>query len=139
MKRIDMSAVHFFLGILLAVSALSSAGLLTSAAMWIVQQIPYREFVAIVIGLLSAVVDSVPLVAAGIEMYDVEINNPFWMLLAYCAGTGGSCLIIGSAAGVAAMGLEQIDSVWYLKRIGPWALLGYFSGVGVYLVRLWVS
>ncbi len=82
-----------------------------------------------VIGLLSAVVDNVPLVAAGIEMYELKMNDPFWMQLAYCAGTGGSCLIIGSAAGVAAMGLEKIDFIWYMKKVSPWALLGYFSAL----------
>ena len=90
---------------------------------------------AVIIGLVSAVVDNVPLVAAGIEMYTMPTNDSFWMMLAYCAGTGGSCLIIGSAAGVAAMGLEHIDFMWYARRIGPWALLGYFAGVIVFLVQ----
>ncbi|MFN5949891.1 MAG: sodium:proton antiporter, partial [Pirellulaceae bacterium] len=106
-------------------------------ARWLDQTIPSREVVAVIIGLLSAVVDNVPLVAAGMEMYSMPIDHPFWMLLAYCAGTGGSCLIIGSAAGVAAMGLEHIDFVWYLKKIAPWALLGYLAGMLVYLAQSW--
>ena len=88
-----------------------------------------------VIGLVSAVVDNVPLVAAGIEMYTMPMDDRFWMLLAYCAGTGGSCLIIGSAAGVAAMGLERINFIWYATRIAPLALLGYIAGVLVFLAQ----
>ena len=109
--------------------------LFRDAAYWLDGLLPNRDFVAIVIGLVSAVVDNVPLVAGGIEMYDMAINDDFWMLLAYCAGTGGSCLIIGSAAGVAAMGLERIDFLWYLRRIAPWALAGYVSGVLVILLQ----
>ena len=135
LKRIDMSAVLFFLGILLAVGALAATGLLTSTAERLRESVPDLRAIAVVIGLVSAVVDNVPLVAAGIEMYTEPTNSPFWMLLAYCAGTGGSCLIIGSAAGVAAMGLERIDFLWYLRRMTPWALLGYFSGIGVFLLQ----
>ncbi len=135
LKRVDMSSILFFLGILLAVASLSAMHVLSDLAMWLDSVIPYREVVAVIIGLVSAVVDNVPLVAAGIEMYDMKINDPFWMLLAFCAGTGGSCLIIGSAAGVAAMGLEHINFVWYLRRIAPWALLGYLAGTGVYLIQ----
>lgn len=135
LKRVDMSSILFFLGILLAVGALGSMGTLRSAAEWLDSVLPNRDVVAVVIGLVSSVVDNVPLVAAGIEMYDLPINDPFWMLLAYCAGTGGSCLIIGSAAGVAAMGLEHIDFLWYMRRIGPWALLGYISGAIVVVVQ----
>ena len=97
--------------------------------------LPNRDIVALAIGLVSAVVNNVPLVAGGIEMYALPPNDDFWMLLAYCAGTGGSCLIIGSAAGVAAMGLEHIDFLWYLRRIAPWALAGYASGAVVVLVQ----
>jgi Na+/H+ antiporter NhaD/arsenite permease-like protein len=135
LRRIDMSAILFFLGILLAVGALASTGILGIAAHWLSDALPSLSSVAVVIGLLSAVVDNVPLVAAGIEMYGEPTNAPFWMQLAYCAGTGGSCLIIGSAAGVAAMGMEKIDFVWYLRKIGPWALLGYFAGVAVLLLQ----
>jgi Na+/H+ antiporter NhaD/arsenite permease-like protein len=91
------------------------------------------------IGLLSAIVDNVPLVAAGIEMYSMPPDDSFWQMLAYCAGTGGSCLIIGSAAGVAAMGLEKIDFIWYLRRISLYALAGYFAGVAVYLLQIGIA
>ena len=135
LKRIDMSAILFFLGILLAVGALAATGLLSSAAAWLDRTVPSLDAVAVIIGLISAVVDNVPLVAAGIEMYELPVNDRFWMLLAYCAGTGGSCLIIGSAAGVAAMGLERINFLWYLRRIAPLAAAGYFSGVAVFLLQ----
>ena len=128
LKRVDMSSVLFFLGILLAVGALSATGFLRTAAQTLDSLLPNQDVVAIVIGLLSSVVDNVPLVAAGIDMFDKPLNDEFWMLLAYCAGTGGSCLIIGSAAGVAAMGLEKIDFLWYARYIMPWAVLGYLSG-----------
>lgn len=128
LKRIDMPSILFFLGILLAVGALSATGLLNSAAQFLESILPDRESVAVTIGLVSAVMDNVPLVAAGIEMFDLPTNDDFWMLLAYSAGTGGSCLIVGSAAGVAAMGLDKIDFAWYLRHIGGWALLGYLSG-----------
>lgn len=139
LRRVDMSSVLFFLGILLAVGALSAVGVLDATAVWMDRTLGNDQIIAISIGLLSAVVDNVPLVAAGIEMYDFPVNNDFWMLLAYCAGTGGSCLIIGSAAGVAAMGLEQIDFLWYLREIAPWALLGYVSGVAVVLLQQYLT
>ncbi len=135
LKRIDMSSILFFLGILLAVGALSATGVLRNLAEQLDQSIKSHEIVAIVIGLVSAIVDNVPLVAAGIEMYEMPTNDTFWMMLAFCAGTGGSCLIIGSAAGVAAMGMEHINFIWYLKKIAPWATLGYFAGVAVYLLQ----
>lgn len=135
LRRVDMSSILFFLGILLAVGSLGSMGLLNQVAGWLDQVLPNRDVVAIAIGLVSAVVDNVPLVAGGIEMYSMPMNDDFWMMLAYCAGTGGSCLIIGSAAGVAAMGLERIDFVWYLLRIAPWASAGYFAGVIVVLLQ----
>ena len=135
LQRVDMSSILFFLGILLAVGSLGAMGTLHQAAEYLDQLLPSREIVALAIGLVSAVVDNVPLVAAGIEMYKVPMNDEFWMLLAYCAGTGGSCLIIGSAAGVAAMGLERIDFIWYLRRIAPWALVGYLSGAVVILIE----
>ncbi len=135
LQKVDMSSILFFLGILLAVGSLGAMGTLRQAAESLDQILPSREIVAVAIGLVSAVVDNVPLVAAGIEMYDVPMNDEFWMLLAYCAGTGGSCLIIGSAAGVAAMGLEHIDFIWYLRRIAPWALAGYLSGAVVVLIE----
>ena len=135
LKRVDMSTILFFLGILLAVGSLSATGTLGNLANWLDTVVPNRDMVAVIIGLVSAVVDNVPLVAAGIEMYTLPMDDRFWMLLAYCAGTGGSCLIIGSAAGVAAMGLERINFIWYATRIAPLALLGYIAGVLVFLAQ----
>ncbi len=135
LKRIDMSSILFFLGILMAVGALGATGTLDNLAMWLDTAVGNHSIIAIIIGLVSAIVDNVPLVAAGIEMYTMPENDHFWMMLAYCAGTGGSCLIIGSAAGVAAMGLEHIDFMWYARKIAPWALLGYFAGIFVFLVQ----
>ena len=137
LRRIDMSSVLFFLGILLAVGSLGSMGILTQLAQWLQATLKNQSLIAVIIGLVSAVVDNVPLVAAGIEMYSPTngLNDPFWMLLAYCGGTGGSCLIIGSAAGVAAMGLEKIDFFWYLKKITPLAFAGYFAGILVYFLQ----
>ena len=135
LRRVDMSSILFFLGILLAVGALGATGVLHSAATWLDATLPNQNVVAIAIGLVSSCVDNVPLVAAGIEMYDLPMNATFWILLAYCAGTGGSCLIIGSAAGVAAMGLEHVDFMWYAKRIGPWAVAGYLTGAAVVMIQ----
>lgn len=137
LRRIDMSSVLFFLGILLAVGSLGSMNVLTDLAKWLQSSLQNESVIAVIIGLVSAVVDNVPLVAAGIEMYapTFDKNHSFWMLLAYCGGTGGSCLIIGSAAGVAAMGLERIDFFWYLRRIAPFAFAGYVAGIVVYFVQ----
>jgi Na+/H+ antiporter NhaD/arsenite permease-like protein len=140
LRRIDMSSVLFFLGILLAVGALGSMNVLTQLAEYLQATLKNQSLIAVIIGLVSAVVDNVPLVAAGIEMYSASspLNDPFWMLLAYCGGTGGSCLIIGSAAGVAAMGLEKIDFFWYLRKISPLAFAGYFAGIAVYFLQHWI-
>jgi Na+/H+ antiporter NhaD/arsenite permease-like protein len=135
LKRVDMSSVLFFLGILLAVGCLGATGILQDLAFKLDGWIGNKDIVAVTIGFVSAVVDNVPLVAAGIEMYNEPIDARFWMLLAYCAGTGGSCLIIGSAAGVAAMSLEKIDFIWYMKNISLWAVIGYVAGVGVFLLQ----
>ena len=139
LRRVDMSSILFFLGILLAVGALGSVEILKNIAVSLQNSIGNTSIIAIIIGLVSAVVDNVPLVAAGIEMYPATPpNDSFWMLLAYCAGTGGSCLIIGSAAGVAAMGLEKIDFMWYARRIAPMALAGYLGGVVAYFLQHWI-
>jgi Na+/H+ antiporter NhaD/arsenite permease-like protein len=135
LKKIDTASILFFLGILLAVGTLQSTGVLTTVAQWLSENVGNMQVVALVIGLLSAVVDNVPLVAAGIGMYEFPKDDTFWLFLAYCAGTGGSCLIIGSAAGVAAMGLEKIDFLWYIKRVSLWALVGYLGGAGVFVVQ----
>ena len=135
LQKVDMSSILFFLGILLAVGSLGATGTLSALAVWLDGTVGNPSLIAFLIGLLSAVVDNVPLVAAGIEMYTLPTDDSFWMELAYCAGTGGSCLIIGSAAGVAAMGLENINFVWYLKKIAPYALLGYVAGFLTFLAQ----
>ncbi len=133
LRKIDLASVLFFLGILLAVGSLGATGVLGRVAVYLNETVGNRIVIAVLIGLISSVVDNVPLVAAGIEMYTDPQGHWFWSFLAYCAGTGGSCLIIGSAAGVAAMGLEKIDFFTYFRRIAVWALLGYLAGVVVYL------
>jgi Na+/H+ antiporter NhaD/arsenite permease-like protein len=137
LSRIDSSSVLFFLGILLAVGALESMHILTAFASWLDSTVGSQSVIITLIGLLSAVIDNVPLVAASMGMYSLEQYPPdafIWEYLAYCAGTGGSILIIGSAAGVAVMGMEKIDFIWYLKRISLIAMLGYFGGAGAYLL-----
>ncbi len=154
-KHIDMPTILFFLGILLSVSALQSAGVLGDLARWLDKHIHSVFPIAGVIGLLSSVIDNVPLVAACMGMYPLPdaaalatASDPaylgnftadglFWQLLSFCAGVGGSLLIIGSTAGVVAMGLEKIEFGWYLRRIAPAALAGYFAGIGLlYLEHL---
>ncbi len=138
LKRIDMSCIIFFIGILLAVATLEHTHILTALAKWLEETVGRQDIIVILIGILSAIVDNVPLVAASMGMYDMVTNPPdsfLWEFMAYCAGTGGSMLIIGSAAGVAAMGLEKIHFFWYAKRIGWLAALGYFSGIIVYIVQ----
>lgn len=135
LKKIDSASILFFLGILLAVGSLDATGTLTQLAAWLESTIPNMQVVALIIGLLSAIVDNVPLVAAGIKMYDYPVDSTFWLFLAYCAGTGGSCLIIGSAAGVAAMGLEKIDFIWYIRRVAVFALIGYLAGAATFVVQ----
>lgn len=137
LEKIDMPSVLFFLGILLAVSALQTVGILTGVATWLTDTLKNQTVIVTVIGLLSAVVDNVPLVAASMGMYSLEqfpMDDPFWELLAFSAGTGGSALIIGSAAGVAAMGMEKISFFWYVKKISWLALIGYFAGIGTFLL-----
>lgn len=135
LHRIDTPSILFFLGILLAVSALDVSGHLHQMANILDQKFGNIYVINTLIGLLSAVVDNVPLVAASMGMYDMTRFPPdhdFWNLLAYCAGTGGSILIIGSAAGVASMGILHIDFLWYMKRISLYALAGYLAGVVTY-------
>lgn len=138
LQRIDMSAVLFFVGILLAVATLEHAGLLAALARWLDQVVGRQDLIVLLIGLVSAVVDNVPLVAAAMGMYSLQqfpADSFLWTFLAYCAGTGGSILIIGSAAGVAAMGLEKIDFFWYLRKISGWALLGYLAGAAAFVLQ----
>ncbi len=138
LRKIDSSTILFFLGILLAVSALESTQQLQHAAIWMDNNLNDQNLIAGSIGLLSSIVDNVPLVAATQGMYSLETfptDHYFWEFLAYCTGTGGSILIIGSAAGVAAMGLEKINFIWYLKKIGWLALVGYIAGAAVYILQ----
>jgi len=138
LKRIDMASVVFFIGILLAVASLSANGMLPSLAQWLDVKLGNQSLIVIIIGLVSAVVDNIPLVAASMGMYPLAQFPPdsfLWEFMAYCAGTGGSILIIGSAAGVAAMGLEKIEFFWYARRIGPLAFAGYFAGIAAYIIQ----
>ena len=152
-KKVDTPTIFFFLGILSAVAALQSAGQLSLLSGWLDEKLGNIYLINIAIGTLSAVVDNVPLVAGAMGMYDIVTpdmlrlaadpayasffvqDGLFWELLAYCAGTGGSMLIIGSAAGVAAMGLERIDFIWYMKKISLLALSGYLAGAGAYWLQ----
>jgi len=156
LEKVDTPTIFFFLGILSAVAALQSAGQLNVLAGWLNDNLGNIFLIDLAIGVLSAVVDNVPLVAGAMGMYPIEdaasiaaMTDPaaiayaenfvqdglFWEFLAYCAGTGGSILIIGSAAGVAAMGMERIDFIWYMKKISLLALLGYIAGAGVYYLQ----
>lgn len=137
LTRVDVPSVLFFLGILLAVSSLQAMGTLQQLAAYLDNTLGDNRIIITLIGILSAIVDNVPLVAASMGMYSMEtyyVDHMIWEYLAYCAGTGGSILIIGSAAGVAVMGMEKIDFIWYLKKISMLALLGYFAGAIVYLI-----
>jgi len=137
-KRIDMASVVFCIGLLLAVATLSANGMLPTLAGWLDEQIGNQGIIITIIGILSAVVDNIPLVAASMGMYPMAqfpADSFIWEFMAYCAGTGGSILIIGSAAGVAAMGLEKIEFFWYARRIGPLALAGYFAGIATYIIQ----
>ncbi|HLP93414.1 MAG TPA: sodium:proton antiporter NhaD [Saprospiraceae bacterium] len=138
LRKIDTPSILFFLGILVAISALESVGVLRAMATWLDQTIGNVTIVGVLIGFLSAVVDNVPLVAAAQGMYSMEVypaDSFFWELIAYCAGTGGSTLIIGSAAGVAAMGMENISFTWYLRKFTLLASIGYLAGVAVYVLQ----
>jgi Na+/H+ antiporter NhaD/arsenite permease-like protein len=138
LQKIDTPSILFFLGILISISALQSTGQLRQLADWLTATIQNDSLIVMTIGLLSSVVDNVPLVAAAQGMYTLEqypTDHFFWVFLAYATGTGGSALIIGSAAGVAAMGMEKIEFFWYLKRISWLAVAGYFAGAGVYLLQ----
>ena len=156
LRRVDVPTVFFFLGILTAVSSLASAGHLQLLAGYLDEHLGNIYTINLAIGILSSIVDNVPLVAGAMGMYPVMtpemidalpaaqqayagafvVDGAFWEFLAYCAGTGGSILIIGSAAGVAAMGMEKIDFIWYMKKISLLALLGYLAGAAVYYLQM---
>ena len=146
LEKMDVPTILFFLGILLAVGSLQSAGQLNEVAIFLDNKIGTNTsngiyIIGVIIGFLSAIIDNVPLVAAAIGMYPIETtgyfmqDGTFWKFLAYCAGTGGSCLIIGSAAGVAIMGLENIPFFWYVKRISLLAIIGYVCGAITYIIQ----
>ena len=138
LTRIDMSSVVFFIGILLAVAVLEHTHILSTIAHWLDRTVGRQDVIVLIIGLVSAVVDNVPLVAASMGMYGLDQYPPdsfLWEFIAYCAGTGGSILVIGSAAGVAAMGMEKIDFVWYMRKISGLALIGYFAGALCYVAQ----
>ncbi|MEM1323136.1 MAG: sodium:proton antiporter NhaD [Bacteroidota bacterium] len=152
LSRIELASILFFLGILAAVAALESAaveghdghkvGLLMSLAESLQSAIPNQNVVIIILGYLSAIIDNVPLVAASMGMYPMEtfpVDDSLWHFIAYSAGTGGSMLIIGSAAGVAAMGMERIDFIWYLKKVSWLAMLGFLAGAGVFILMEWLQ
>ncbi len=140
LERVDVPSVLFFFGILLAVGCLQSMGTLNTLALFLSDTFQGDNgvyIIGILLGLMSAIVDNVPLVAASMGMYDLVTYPPdhvFWEFIAYCAGTGGSTLIIGSAAGVAAMGMENINFMWYLKKIAWLSLVGYFAGAAVFIL-----
>jgi len=138
LTRIDMSSIVFFIGILLSVAVLEHTHVLSNIAKWLDTTVGRQDIIVMLIGLVSAVVDNVPLVAASMGMYSLEQYPPdsfLWEFMAYCAGTGGSILIIGSAAGVAAMGLEKIDFIWYVKKISGLAMAGYLAGAIFYIIE----
>ncbi|MDE6609426.1 MAG: sodium:proton antiporter NhaD [Muribaculaceae bacterium] len=147
-SRIDMPSILFFLGILMAVAVLQATGILATMAEWLDTNVHSVYIINILLGILSSIVDNVPLVAAAMGMYPVAdaaatgyaahfvVDGCFWEFLSYCAGVGGSILIIGSAAGVIAMGIERINFGWYLKKISIPALLGYLAGAAVYILEV---
>jgi Na+/H+ antiporter NhaD/arsenite permease-like protein len=139
LSRIDTPSILFFLGILMAVNALQTCGqlgMLSASLDKISMDEPGKYyFITTIIGILSSIVDNVPLVAGAMGMYDFPMDHYFWEFLAYAAGTGGSILIIGSAAGVAVMGMEKIDFIWYLKKFSWLALIGYLAGAAVYILQ----
>ena len=134
LTKIELPSILFFLGILMAVGALESLGILYNFADLINETISNQDVVIVLLGHLSAVIDNVPLVAASIGMFPNVINDPLWHGIAYSAGTGGSMLIIGSAAGVVAMGMEKMDFFWYIKKITIFAMIGFWAGYGTFIL-----
>ena len=134
LTKIELPSILFFLGILMAVAALESLGMLFHFAEGLNATLPNTDIVVMLLGVGSAVIDNVPLVAASIGMFSETLDSPLWHFIAYSAGTGGSMLIIGSAAGVVAMGMEKIDFFWYLKKISLLALVGFLAGAGSFVL-----
>lgn len=138
LRKIDIPIILFFLGLLLSISSLQSSGYLIYLASLVDKYIHNQHIIVILLGFISSIFDNVPLVAASMGMYDLNhfhVDNPFWLFLSYCIGTGGSILIIGSAAGIAAMGMEKINFFWYIKNISILAITGYLAGVTAFLVQ----
>lgn len=138
LAKLDISGILFFLGILMSIGVLDKSGLLKQLAVFLSDNLPSLDIIATVIGLASALIDNVPLVAATMGMYDLTdyaTDDRLWQLIALCAGTGGSILIIGSASGVALMGLEKVDFLWYAKKVSIGAAVGYFAGIAAYLAQ----
>merc|ERR1712176_83920 len=138
LSKLDTSGILFFLGILMSIGVLDKSGLLKDLAIFLNNNLPSQDIIATVIGLASALIDNVPLVAATMGMYDLAdygTDDKLWQLIALCAGTGGSILVIGSASGVALMGLEKVDFLWYAKNVSVGAAIGYFAGIATYLAQ----
>lgn len=138
LSKLDTSGILFFLGILMSIGVLDKSGLLKQLAVYLSDNLPSLDIIATVIGIASALIDNVPLVAATMGMYDLAefgTDDKLWQLIALCAGTGGSILIIGSASGVALMGLEKVDFLWYAKNVSVGAAIGYFGGIATYLAQ----
>lgn len=136
LAKLDTAGILFFLGILMSIGVLDKSGLLKQLAVFLSENLPNQDIIATVIGLASALIDNVPLVAATMGMYDLAdygTDDKLWQLIALCAGTGGSILVIGSASGVALMGLEKVDFLWYAKKVSIGAAVGYFAGIATYL------
>lgn len=137
LRKIDTASILFFLGILLSIAVFERTGVLASIARSMETHIANKDVIVLIMGLLSSIIDNVPLMAAAQGMYPLShfpADDPFWEFLAYCTGTGGSILIIGSAAGVAVMGIAKVDFLWYLKNISWVALIGYLAGAAVFLL-----
>jgi len=133
-----LSSIVFFIGILLAVATLQHAKILAGLAQWLDGTVGNLSVIVMLIGAFSSIVDNVPMVAGTMSMYsmtDHPTDSFLWEFLAYCAGTGGSILIIGSAAGLAAMGIEKIDFFWYLRKVSLLAIIGYLSGAAAFLIQ----
>jgi len=138
LSKLDTSGILFFLGILMSIGVLDKSGLLKDLAVFLNENLPSQDIIATVIGIASALIDNVPLVAATMGMYDLAeygTDDKLWQLIALCAGTGGSILVIGSASGVALMGLEKVDFLWYAKKVSVGAAVGYFAGIATYLAQ----
>jgi len=138
LSKLDTSGILFFLGILMSIGVLDKSGLLKDLAIFLNDNLPSQDIIATVIGIASALIDNVPLVAATMGMYDLAdygTDDKLWQLIALCAGTGGSILVIGSASGVALMGLEKVDFLWYAKKVTLGASIGYFAGIATYLAQ----